>query len=106
MIETSRINDIVKKIVDGFNPDKIILFGSYAAGNPDEDSDFDFILIKDTSLPKIKRDTEVRKLFYRIAIPMDFKIYTPGEFSDELKDKYSFLNSALENSKVLYERQN
>lgn len=106
MIELIKINDIVKRIVLNYNPDKIILFGSYAAGNTNEDSDLDFILIKDTDLPKQRRGFEVRKLFYRIAIPMDFKIYTSEEFNDELNNKYSFLNLALKDSKVLYERKN
>ncbi len=106
MIESAKINDIVNRIVSSFDPEKVILFGSYAAGNPNEDSDLDFILIKNTNLPKLNRSAEVRKLFYRVAIPMDFKIYTPEEFDDEVKNKYSFLNSALENSRVLYERQN
>ncbi len=37
---------------------------------------------------------------------MDFKIYTSKEFNDELNNKYSFLNTALKDSKVLYERKN
>ncbi len=106
MIESTKINDILTRIATTFNPDKIILFGSYAVGNANEDSDLDFILIKETDLPKQRRGLEVRKLFYRIAIPMDFKIYTSKEFNDELNNKYSFLNTALKDSKVLYERKN
>lgn len=106
MITFDQINDIVTKIAANYNPDKIILFGSYAKGCNNEDSDVDFILIKQTDLPKQRRGLEVRKLFYRIAIPMDFKIYTSKEFNDELNNKFSFLNSALKDSKVLYERKN
>jgi predicted nucleotidyltransferase len=106
MIESTKIIDIVNKIASGFDPDKIILFGSYASGKPGEDSDLDFILIKETSLPKQKRGLEVRKLFYRVPIPMDFRIYTSKEFNDELESKFSFLNSALKGSKILYERKN
>ena len=76
MIETTFIQDIVKKIAQFYNPDKIILFGSYAKGNITEDSDLDFILVKDVSLPKHKRGIEVRKLFYGLPVPIDFKIYT------------------------------
>ena len=106
MIESARINEIVNRIASSFNPDKIILFGSYATGNPNEDSDLDFILIKETDLPKQRRGLDVRKLFYRVPIPMDFKIYTSKEFNDEIENKFSFLNSALIGSKVLYERKN
>lgn len=106
MIETAYIQDIVKRIAQFYNPDKIILFGSYAKGNITEDSDLDFILVKDVSLPKHKRGIEVRKLFYGLPVPIDFKIYTTSEYADGLTNKFSFLSSALKNSKVLYERKN
>ena len=105
MIENRQIDEIVNRIASSYNPDKIILFGSYARGNYSENSDLDFILIKETTAPKHKRGVEVRKLFFGLPIPMDFKIYTSAEFNNELANKYSFLSSAIKGSKVLYERQ-
>jgi len=105
MIETVQINDIVNRIALNYNPDKIILFGSYAHGNFSDNSDLDFILVKDTNTPKHKRGLEVRRLFYGLPISMDFKIYTSSEFSDELSNQYSFLYSAIKGSKMLYERK-
>ena len=105
MIGVEKINDIVNRIAQKFNPDKIILFGSYAMGNYNEDSDLDFIIVKNSNLPKNKRGLEVQRLFYGYLIPMDFKIYTPQEFNQELQNKYSFLSSAIKESKLLYERQ-
>ena len=40
----TKISDIVNKIVKNYDPDKIILFGSYANGTENEDSDLDFII--------------------------------------------------------------
>ncbi len=105
MIETKQISEIVNRIASNYNPDKIILFGSYAQGDFTDNSDLDFILIKDTNSPKHKRGIEVRRLFYGLAIPMDFKIYTATEFANELSNQYSFLSSAIKESKVLYERK-
>ena len=105
MIGTIQINDIVNRIAVNYKPEKIILFGSYARGNYNEDSDLDFILIKDTTAPKQKRGLEVRRLFYGLPIAMDFKIYTRKEFMDELSNQYSFLSSAIKESKILYERK-
>jgi len=105
MIENKQINEIVNKIALNYKPDKIILFGSYAQGNYSDNSDLDFILVKDTIIPKHKRGLEVRRLFYGLPIPMDFKIYTSLEFSNELSNHYSFLNSAIKGSKLLYERK-
>ena len=105
MVDTKQIKDIVGRIALNYNPERIILFGSYAKGNYNEDSDLDFILIKDTSTPRNKRGKEVRRLFYGLPIPMDFKIYTTSEFNAELMNQYSFLSSAIKDSKVLYERK-
>ena len=105
MIEIRQINDIVKRIALNYNPDKIILFGSYANGTYSENSDLDFILVKETNAPKHKRGIEVRRLFYGFTIPMDFKIYTTSEFNSELSNQFSFLSSAIKESKILYERK-
>ena len=48
------IPDILEKIVAGYAPQKVILFGSYAYGEPDEDSDIDLLIIKDTNEPPIR----------------------------------------------------
>ncbi len=105
MIGQGKINEIILKITNNYHPDKIILFGSYAIGNPTEDSDLDFIIIKNTDTPSQHRGWEVRKFLRGSLVPMDLLIYTPKEFEDELKSKYSFLTSAIKNSKLLYERK-
>lgn len=50
MIGKEKINEIVNRIAQKFNPDKIILFGSYAMGNYNADSDLDFIIVKNSNL--------------------------------------------------------
>jgi predicted nucleotidyltransferase len=105
MIETKKINDIVNRIATGFSPDKIILFGSYAAGNPDNDSDIDLLVIKDTDLPKHKRSFDIQKMLRGTMIPVDILVYTQKEFELEQRNKYSFLSSAIKTSKILYERK-
>jgi predicted nucleotidyltransferase len=72
MIDNNQIIEIVDRIANNYFPDKIILFGSYAHGNFIENSDLDFIIVKDINIPKHKRGKEVRKLFYRLPIPLDF----------------------------------
>jgi predicted nucleotidyltransferase len=104
MIETTKINDIVNRIASGFNPDKIILFGSYAAGNPNNDSDLDLLIIKDTDLPRHKRSFDIQMSLIGSMIPIDILVYTAKEFEEEKNEKFSFLFSAMKTSKILYER--
>ncbi|NVO10279.1 MAG: nucleotidyltransferase domain-containing protein [Bacteroidales bacterium] len=105
MIETNKIDDIVSRIATKFNPDKIILFGSYAAGNPNSDSDVDLLVIKDTDLPRHKRSFDIQKFLIGSMIPMDILVYTSKEFEQEKNEKSSFLFSAIKTSKILYERR-
>ena len=104
MIETNKINDIVFRIATKFDPDKIFLFGSYAVGNATDDSDIDLLIIKDSDQPRHKRSFDIQKSLIGSMIPMDILVYTNNEFEKEKEDKYSFLNNAIRNSKLLYER--
>ena len=101
-----QINKVTAMIVDKIQPDKIILFGSYAKGNYNDSSDIDLIIVKQSELPKPYRCLEIQKLFYRSLIPIDIKFYTPVEYNLDLNNKYSFLSSVIKESTVLYERKN
>ncbi len=61
IIPESKIREITETIVKVIDPDKIILFGSYAAGTPNENSDIDLLVIKDSPLPRYKRGFEIHK---------------------------------------------
>jgi len=105
MIATDLINDIVNKIANRFNPDKIILFGSYASGNQNENSDIDLLVIKESDEPFQYRDFEIRKYLIGTSTPMDIIVYTSAEYEEEKNNRYSFINNTLKTSKILYERQ-
>jgi predicted nucleotidyltransferase len=104
MIGKEKISEIVNKIASGYNPDKIILFGSYATGNPNEDSDLDLFVIKDTDLPRPQRTVQVRKMLYGSMIPIDLIVFTPKEIDESKENKFSFVYEVLITGKTLYER--
>jgi predicted nucleotidyltransferase len=104
MIGRDKISEIVNKIAIGYKPDKIILFGSYATGNPDENSDLDLFVIKDTDLPRPLRAVQVRKMLYGSMIPIDLIVYTPKEIDESKGNRFSFVYEVLKSGKTLYER--
>ena len=106
MIDSPKILEIVNIITKEFNPEKIILFGSYATGKIDEDSDIDLLIIKDTNLPYHKRNIDMRRALFGTKVPVDLLVYTNEEFEREKVMKYSFVNQIIENSLILYERKN
>lgn len=105
MIEQAKISEIVDKIVYSYNPDRIILFGSYANGNPNENSDIDLFVIKDTNIPRPQRSIHVRRLLWGSMIPIDLIVYTPKEIEESKGNKYSFVYEVLSTGKTLYERE-
>jgi predicted nucleotidyltransferase len=106
MIDLTKINEIALRIASKFNPEQIILFGSYAKGTPDNGSDIDLLIVQDTNLPNHKRGLDIRLSLIGTKMPFDILVYTRNEFENEKNDKFSFLNSAMKNSKILYERTN
>ena len=76
------INDIVERIVEVVNPEKIILFGSYACGKPTKDNDLDILLIMNSKLPRYKRSVPTYKALVGILIPKDIIAYTPHEVEE------------------------
>lgn len=105
MISSEKITDIVNKIALFYNPDKIILLGSYAKGLENENSDLDLLIIKNTDLPKQRRKREIRKFLFGSMVPMDIKVYTQEEFANDLANPYSFVYGAIKESKILYEHK-
>ncbi len=98
-----KILEIKEKIVKEFNPEKIILFGSYAWGNPTDDSDIDFFIIKKSELPRVERQMELRRKLWGSGIPMDLLVYTPEEVKKRLDIEDPFTEYVLKHGKVLYQ---
>jgi uncharacterized protein len=105
MIQPEKISEIVNKIAIGYNPEKIILFGSYASGSPDDDSDLDLMVIKETDIPRPMRSVQVRKLIYGSMIPKDLIVYTPKEIDESKNIMFSFVYEVLNTGKIVYERE-
>ena len=104
MISRQTIEYVIKTIVEKYRPERVILFGSYASGEPDEASDLDLFLIKDTNLPPDGRTMEVDSLFPpgKYPCPMDVIVYTPAEVEYWRDVKASFVHQVLKTGKVVY----
>ncbi len=96
------INKIVQIIIETAHPLKVILFGSYARGDENENSDLDFLVIKETTEPRHLRAKEIRCKLRGLKFPIDIVVYTPDEFSKWDKIPQSFANTILTEGKVLY----
>jgi len=73
------VEAIVERLVAGYAPDRIILFGSRAAGTARDDSDVDLLVVKETDRRPVERRIEVERLLADRALPIDVIVYTPEE---------------------------
>lgn len=104
MITEAQIQAVVQRIVAGYAPDQIILFGSYAYGTPTEDSDLDLLIIKkDAEARSIERDLTLRHLLWGGEMPpMDIFIRTPKELEKAVSQLYTVEAEAMQKGRILY----
>ena len=95
---------MVERIVEEYQPKRIILFGSYAYGEPTEDSDIDLLIIKDTNKRPIDRWMEVKRLLRDTtrSLPVSPLVYTEEEIKERNAIKDFFIEEIFEKGEVLY----
>ncbi len=96
------IDQLASQIAGRFHPQKIILFGSYAYGDPGPLSDIDLLIIMETPLREIRQALEIRQ-FLNPLFGVDILVYTPKRLEQRLSFGDSFLKEVLDQGKVLYE---
>jgi predicted nucleotidyltransferase len=96
------IKDLCEQIVRACNPQKIILFGSYAYGQPNEDSDVDLLVV----MPfKCSPHQQAFKIRMKIdpPMPLDLLVRTPDYIAERIAMGDFFMQEITEQGKVLYE---
>jgi predicted nucleotidyltransferase len=103
MITEEQIQAVVQRIVEGYAPDRIILFGSYAYGEPTEDSDLDLLVVK-SGIGQEQQDRElaVRRLVRGAGVPMDILVRTPSEVATASIVRFSIEAQASTKGRLLY----
>jgi predicted nucleotidyltransferase len=95
---------VVQRIVQALQPEKVVLFGSYAYGAPSPDSDVDLLIIMETSASRADRYLAVSRLLRPRPFPVDILVKTPSEISKALAEGDFFVREILSRGQVLYER--
>jgi predicted nucleotidyltransferase len=96
------IRRFARQVAERFQPDKIILFGSYAYGTPHADSDVDILVI----MPARQQHTQAVRIRWAIPapFPMDLIVRTPKNLQWRLEEGESFHTEIVTMGKVLYEK--
>lgn len=100
----AEIERMVKRIVEGFEPQKIILFGSYATGTYGPDSDVDLLVIMDVEGSKKEVAIQIDRTLIDRRIPIDIVVVTPEDVERYRGLVGNVIRPALEEGRILYER--
>jgi predicted nucleotidyltransferase len=98
------IREMAERIVRQFDPEKVILFGSYARGDAGPDSDVDLLIVMPLSGSRRKKAVEIGVALHDIRLPKDVIVTTPEEFEWRKDTIGTIEHPAWHEGKVLYAR--
>lgn len=101
-VTTQILDEIVRRIVAALDPERIILFGSYAGGVPNADSDVDLFVVMETELPPARRELEVCRLLRPRPFPVDIIVKTPAEYQRIIVDTADFFRDSILRGRILF----
>jgi len=107
MINIDEMKPIIVEKLKHLNPKKIILFGSYAYGNPTQYSDLDILVIEDSIKNKLQEKRRIREALKSLKAPKDILLVDNNYYLTH-SDK-NWINTALHDARyygeVLYEQK-
>lgn len=105
-ISTKLLNEITSRLAESIHPERIYLFGSHAAGNPDDDSDIDLlIVVPDTNQSHHDLALKGRANMRDLIIPMDLVVCTRSEIEKWENVKCTLIYTVLRKGKLLYDSE-
>jgi uncharacterized protein len=105
MISPETIEEVKKRLVETYNPIEIYLFGSYAWGTPDEESDLDLLIVVDESNEKsYNRTRPGHDALYSLDIAKDLIVYTKEEFQERSDNIVTLAYKIKKGGKRIYAR--
>jgi uncharacterized protein len=97
------LEEIVRRLVDVLKPEQIILFGSHAYGEPNEDSDIDLlVIVAESDEPRYRRARVAHRALRGMGVSKDIIVMTRREVADKVGVTSSFVHQAIHEGKVLY----
>lgn len=102
-IPQQAIDYVVQQIIEIFQPQKIILFGSYAYGSPRAESDVDLLVIMETPLKEVDQEIRIcQRIEYHFGL--DLLVRKPNTIAKRLQLGDPFIKEIIQRGRVLYER--
>ena len=97
------LDEVKRRIVPKFHPQRIILFGSYANGVPGPDSDIDLLIVMNVEGSTRQKANEIDLLMADRRIPMDFIVLTPEQYERQKNTVGTIVRQVEREGMVVYE---
>ena len=103
-IDETTLREIVRRLVEAIDPDRIVLFGSRARGDAGPDSDLDLLIVKESDELRHRRAIPAYNALAGLGIPTDIICRTPAEIAEWSRVPNHVVTQAIREGRVLYER--
>lgn len=103
MVTRRVIQRVVDQIAEKFDPDKVILFGSYAYGRPTDDSDVDLLVVMPHRGRSLRQAIRIRRAL-DFHFPMDLIVRRQEDIDRRIPLGDFFLEQITREGHVMYER--
>ena len=103
-VEFEEIQKVTQQVVERFHPQKVILFGSYAYGEPTPDSDVDLLVVMDIDEPPLHAAANISAAIDH-PFPLDIIVRAPVEFAAALQRKGIVATEITTRGITLYEAE-
>ena len=97
-------DEVVRRVVEVADPDRIILFGSAVRGEMGPDSDLDFLVIKSGQYGRAKLEGELYVAMHGVGLAADFILVTPQQVERYKYAKFLVIHPALNKGVDVYNR--
>lgn len=96
------IQQLCQRIADRYRPERIILFGSHAYGQPTVESDVDLLVVMEYEGSPLQQAIKISREL-GLVTPLDLLVRTPAQVEERLRLEDPFMREIVQCGKVLYE---
>ncbi len=98
-----KLQEIVRRLVRAYEPDRVYLFGSWARGDAGPDSDFDLLVIVPDGAPAERRRSRLAyEVLWGTGVAADVLVWTRERFESRLPLKASLPATVVRKGRLLY----
>ena len=96
------LDDVIARVVEVAQPDRIVLFGSRARGTATTVSDIDLLVVKSGKMSRRRLAQSIYRSLVGIPVPVDVVVVTPEDIEQYEGGKASIIGPALREGRVVY----